>query len=364
MSENSQLSILHQWQSEPVEPPIFSACMVSPDRPEVQAWTVNHMRNQSIADQMEVILICQEPGDDPEAFAKEFLSGFRCWKIIQCEKTSSLADQHALAIEHATSPLVGLGEDHCQPDVFWAEELVKAYAEDEKIAGVSPEVCYANRNIWAMGSQLIDYTPWTGPAKAGDLKMVSTTNATYRRDLLIEIYGDKMPDMIRRGGHINEDMLGRGYRFVMHPASKCYHKNISRFGQFFALRFTIGRYNVVTEMGDAGLGKRLLIGLFSPLISLKRLAVLHKKLLFRGYPLGPKLSLGMTVGLVIDGWGRMLGAFCGKGTSLTDIYQLEFKREPRMHAHERNTDYVALYNPEHAKRPGYIDPVVPAEATG
>ncbi|MGB0768375.1 MAG: glycosyltransferase, partial [Phycisphaeraceae bacterium] len=331
---------------------------MSPDKPEVQAWTINHLRNQSIADQLEVVVICQEPGEDVRAFADEYLSGFHAWQIIQCEKTSSLAGQHALSIEHASAPLVALGEDHCQPDVFWAEELVKAYAEDDKIAGVSPEVCYANRQVWAMGSQLIDYTPWTGPAKPGDLKMVSVTNATYRRDLLVEIYGDKMADMVRRGGNICDDLRNRGYRFVMHPASKCYHKNISTFGQFFLLRFTIGRYNTANDLDGAGLGKRIVVGLLAPLLSLKRFAVLTKKLAFRGYPLSPKMLFGMAVGLTIDCLGSVLGAFCGKGSSLTDIYQLEFKREPRMHAYERERDYVAEYNPEVKDRPGYIDPVV------
>lgn len=361
MSQNSPLSIVNQWQRTSEDPaPVLTVCLMSPDRPEVQAWTINHVRNQSIADQLEVVIICQEPGDDPEAFAKEYLDGFRAWKIIQCEKTSSLADQHALSIEHASAPLVALGEDHCQPDVFWAEELVKAYAQDDQIACVSPEVCYANRQIWAMGSQLIDYTLWTGPAKPCDIKMISTTNASYRRDLLVELYGEKMPDMIRRGGNINQDLQARGYRMVMHPASKCYHKNISRFGQFFLLRFTIGRYNIACELEGASPIKRFIVGLIAPLMSLKMLAVLHKKLLFRGYPLNAKMSLGMTVGLLIDGLGRVLGAWFGKGTSLTDIYQLEFKREPRMHPSERGRDYVAEYNPEAAKRPGYIDPVVPA----
>jgi hypothetical protein len=337
--------------------PVLSVILMSPDTPATQASTVAHLRNQTIRDAIEVVLVCPSL-DGADAFAQRHLGDFLAYRFVPSPPTLSLAKQQAMGIAAATAPFVALGEDHCQPSPTWAEQIVKAFNRSDTYVGISPAVHVANDSMLAVASQLIDYTRWTAPVQAGEVPSISSSNATFRRDVILREYGEGLYEMIERGGAIHADLIAKGHRFYLEPEARVYHKNISRLGEVWSLRFNIGRFHAGAEADRAGWSgpRRLAMAAVALLMPIKRYLEINKKLLSRKYPLGPKVLVGLAIGLTMDGLGRVAGYASGEGDSLRQIYHAEFHREPRMHPCERNRNYVAENEPR-AVGPGYVDPL-------
>lgn len=334
--------------------PDLSVVLLSPDVLGTQKSTVTHLRNQTIRDRIEVVIV--SPSLEDRDAMEPLMDVFRAFRFVPSPPGASYAQQQAMGIRAATAPIVATGEDHCQPHPAWAEKLVEAFGRDEKIAGVSPAVCIANDSLLAVGSQLIDYLNWTAPVESGEVRYTSVTNTSYRRELIVREYGDDLHRWIARGGAIHDDLRSKGYRFWIEAEARCYHKNISRLPEVWRLRYNVGRFHAGTAAQDMPAAKRLLKVALTPLLPLARMAKVVKRLCGRRYPLTPRMLLGVWLGLLMDAAGQFMGYAFGPGHSAKALYAAEFHREPRMLPHERNRNYVAEYHPE-VRNAKYVEPV-------
>lgn len=344
-------------EASPGREPELSVILATPDVLSTQRSTVSHLRNQTVADRMEVIIVSPSLADADEM--APMMSGFLAYRFLPSPPTLSLAQQQAIGIHAARAPFVAVGEDHCQPHPRWAEKLIEAYRKPEGYAAVSPAVHVANESMLAVGSQLIDYLNWTAPVQSGELDYVSVTNASYRRDVILREYGDNLHQWIERGGAIYDDLRVKGHKFYLTAEAKCYHKNISTLQQAFLLRFNIGRFHAGQAAARMSLVQRLIKAILCvviPLTPLLRFAKVVKRLTARKYPLTPKMLLGVAIGLAFDAWGQFIGYTLGAGNTLRAIYDFEFHREPRMKPSERGKNWVAYHDPE-VRTAGYLEPV-------
>ena len=301
--------------------------------------TLRHLRAQTVANQIELILVA--PSDEAVADREPGeLEGFARVEIITVGPIDNVDHAAADGIHRATAPVVALVEDHAYPEPGWAAAMIAAHSGPW--AAVGSTMVNANpQNPLSWTNLLIAYGPWTDTmtdkmkgAEAQEEAVVEVDalpghNISYKRDVLVE-YGDALANALGRSGELPNALTKRGHRFALATGARLAHANPSLFSSTADLRFSAGRlYGAKrAEQGNWSPAQRLLYTLGGPLIPLVRFRRLRQELFGDGQrrEIAGRVQPALLLGLVLDGLGQMAGYAAGAGSTPDKLATFEMDR--------------------------------------
>lgn len=315
-------------------PTLLTVVLVAADRFETIRRTLAAVSAQTIAGQLEVLLVAPDAAGLAEVRPPD-VATFARFEPLYVGPIVDVDKAAAAALLKASSPVVALVEDHAYPEPAWAEAILRAH--EGPWAAVGSTVVNANPDSalsWV--NQLLAYGEWTEPLRGGE-GPVSRHNISFKRSWL-EAYDGCFEDQLGRGGGLLADLKRRGGRFWVERDARVRHLNPSRLEPTIELRLHGGR---LSAAGRASAERwpwwrRAAYAGASPLIPLVRLTRLLPKVL------GPNLRhrapgvLPLLIGaLLLDGLGQALGFAFGPGRAEGRMAAFEFRRDRHLTENDR-----------------------------
>ena len=305
--------------------PLLSVVVVT-DAYDTIRKTVRHLRAQTIADRIELVVVAREPEEALGLDAAE-LSELHSHQVVGVDDIQSLSWARAPGIRAAGAPIVALAESHCFPEPEWAERFLAAH--EHGWAAVGPAIVNANpASVVSWINLLIDYGPWLAPTRGGEIDDLPGHNSSYRRDLLLA-YGPNLEAMLEAETIMHEDMRARGHRLYQEPGALAAHLNVTRTASWIGERFQAGRRFASARSYKWPAWRRAAYAVGSPLIPLVRLRRLLGDVRrtgigrhFRGfgYPL-------LALALAVSAAGELVGYVLGSGDSMYELSRMELHKE-------------------------------------
>jgi hypothetical protein len=311
--------------------PKLSVVILTPDCYATIRRTMSLLRGQTIADDIEVIVVA--PSRECLADDRGELAGFD-HQVVEVGPFLSTTAARVAGIRRARSAVVALAEDHSFPAKNWAEQLVVSHHGPWAVVG--PAMGNANpRHAASWANLAIEYGSWLNPAPSGPADHLPGHNSAYKRDILLA-YGEDLEAMLEAETILHWDLGVKGYRLYLNGNAKTFHLNYTRFGPAVGLRFLGGRLFAAARARQWPIRKRIARGLSSPVIPFVRgrRILTDLRRVDRFWPFMPQIALLVALFLVADAIGEMFGYFFGSGQAVSRLTDLEFKRERFMKADE------------------------------
>lgn len=215
--------------------PELSAIVVVGNTRERAQLALESLYAQTIADQMEIIVIDLKTRDFPELS----VSSRTPTRYVTLGRDSTWAHARARATQMATAPVVAFIEDHCTADPGWAEALVRAHKEPWAAVGYAftnphPE-SYLSRAILAS-----EYGVWEHPTTSRQARVLPCGNVAYKRDLLLSL-NDELENMLTPDFVVHERFNSQGLPMYVESQAIVAHDNLVRLRHLFAASFMFCR---------------------------------------------------------------------------------------------------------------------------
>jgi GT2 family glycosyltransferase len=303
----------------------MSVVIVTPDCYETIGRTISHLREQTVPDQLELVIVGPTAGilDNHESE----LAGFGAIRIVETERMRSLAEANAAGAREASCPVVAFMEGHVYPDPSWAEALIEAHRHPWAVVG--PVVKNANPQSHISRSEmLIGYGPWLDPTPGGTVAHLPGHNSSYKRSILLE-YDDRLEALLEAESVLHWDLSAKGHRLYLEPAAKISHLNASLFPSMLRERLNSGRFFAATRARDWSPARRLIYAGSAPLIPLVRMWRILGHLRRSGGVHRLPLTMVPLVlfGLSLSAFGESMGYALGLGDSVEKGFDVQFHRE-------------------------------------
>jgi hypothetical protein len=303
--------------------PALSAIAVVPNKYEAIRRTMGHLRAQTIAEQIEIVLVASSRGqldvDESE------LAPFHSWQVVEVGNVGSIGSGFAAGIRRAKAPVVALTEDHSFPDARWAELLLDAH--HQPWAAVGPSMCNGNPNTmvsWADFYQA--YGAWTHPVSPGPIHHLPGHNSSYKQSVLLE-FGDRLEVLMEAENVLHGHLKAQGHGLLLESATCTAHLNFASWSAWIPARYYKGRQFASTWAHAWSWPRRLLFTAASPLFPWIRVWRVSRNAR-RSQPVGFLLRFlpVLVAGLLVEGLGQTLGYLTGPGNSIEKVAGYEFER--------------------------------------
>ena len=181
--------------------PALTVVLVAADGYAGVRRVVRHVRDQTIAGQIEVLLIAPDESDAAPFDAAE-TAGLHSSRVITTGGPIPDVDAAAAhGIRASAAPVVASVEDHAYPEPTWAAALLDAYrAPGGPWAAIGSTVCNANPGqslSWA--NLLLACGTWCEPVRRGPVGEVSQHNLSFRQAAIEPLF--ERPGRRRGGAH-------------------------------------------------------------------------------------------------------------------------------------------------------------------
>lgn len=322
--------------SESAIGPALSSILTTPDDYATIAKTMQYLRAQTIAEQMELVIVA--PRADRIHIPREDEATFHSVKIAEITEFGSLAVARAAGVAAASAPVVAFNEDHSFPEPGWAAALLAAHRRG--YAGVAPQMKNANPASTLSWAAL--FLHFGGAVEPGDgfetNHPQASHNMSYTRPALLEM-GDRLTELMLAELFLHEALRVRGHRFWVEPAAATRHINLSRLRPAIIHAWTGGRLygGLRREFGAWPLVRRIVYAGGSPLIPLLRLSRVLRLLrrTHTGRNLIPRVLPAMAMILTVHAAGEAVGYLFGVGTTRISYSEFETRRERHVRPEER-----------------------------
>lgn len=303
--------------------PALSAIVVIPDKFETVRKTLRCLQKQTVAKQMEIVIVT--PGPDGDIVEDE-LKAFHSWQIVPADKIRSISGGFTTGILKAKAPLVALTEDHSFPDINWAELFIKNHRQPW--AAVGPSMRNANPDnpvSWADFFQA--YGDWSQSLHSGEMRHLPGHNSCYKKDILLS-FGERLPVLMQAESILHRHLTAKGYKLFLEPDTCTSHQNFNSWAVWIPARYYAGREFAGTWATWWPWYRRLMFTVASPGIPFLRFARIQKNIKRNKIPrsLHRRLMPALIVGLLLDGIGQMVGYAFGIGIAAEKMVQYEFHR--------------------------------------
>jgi hypothetical protein len=314
--------------------PALSVIVVTPDRFARLRHTMEHLREQSAAGELEIVVVA--PSAASAEVDERELAGFFAYRMVETGATTSSAVRRAAGVRAASAPVIAFTEDHCLPEPGWARALIDAHRGPW--AAVGPAFLNGNpESLTSWVNLLIEYGPWVSPVEAGPRDHIPPHNSSYKRDLLLA-YGDQLDGLLEAETVLQWDLRSFGHELYLEPAARTRHYNISLPSPTVALRLAVGRMFGAARARGWPAARRAAYTAASPAIPLVRFARLVPiaSRCSDGRRIFPQVLAPLFGGLLLDGLGEALGYALGGGDSVARVTRFEYDRELFMRPAERS----------------------------
>lgn len=293
--------------------------------------TVRHLREQTIADRIELVIVAPGELDVDGAGLAELHSH----RLVPVGDIRSLSWARAPGIRAASAPIVALAESHCFPEPEWAERLLAAHGGEW--AAVGPAFLNANpRSVVSWVNLLLDYAPWLAPTQGGEMHDLPGHNSSYRKDVLLA-YGDRLETMLEAETIMHDDMRASGHRLYQEAGARAAHLNVTRTASWIGERFQTGRRFASARAHRWPAWRRVVYAAGSPLIPAIRFRRLLRDLARTGA--GAELRrygyVLLVLALVVSAAGELVGYAAGSGDSMYALSRIELHKERHVRGAER-----------------------------
>lgn len=310
------------WDQEHIAPAI-SAIVVIPDNYETVRRTMECMKAQTAAVQMEIVIVA--PSYQQLGLDESELTCFHSLHVVEYEGDRSISAWYVAGIRQANAPIIALTEDHSFPDANWAELLIAAHKGPWAIVGPSMR----NGNPYTMLSWADfynSYGEWAHPLVSGPVSHTPACNSSYKRDILLS-YGDRLEILMKAENILHRHLAAQGHEFMLESGTCTTHINFTSWSSWIPSRFHAGRLLTATWAYSWSLHQRLLFSIASPLIVLVRLWRIQRRISKRqSCSFLMRLMPIVFVGLLTEWFGQMLGFMIGSGNSAEKMASYEFHR--------------------------------------
>lgn len=318
--------------------PDLSVVVVTPNRFGQLRRTVRHLREQSAAHRVELVVVA--PDDDAVADHRPGeLDGFAGVEVVPVGTIPNVDKASAHGVRAARSSVVAMVEDHAFVQPGWAETIVRAHRSEHEVVGST--ILNANpHRMLSWVNILVAYGPWNEPDRSsGPIDCLPGHNVTYKRDALVD-YGAGLPAKLGRDGGLLDDLAARGARFGFASEAAIAHVNPSTLRSTVDLRFSAGRLYGATRAASEkwSPARRLLYTLGGPLIPAVRFKRFHDAYFGAGRrrEIAPRVFPALALGLVLDGLGQMAGYAAGPGGTVEKLATFEMDRLQHITPEERH----------------------------
>jgi len=310
--------------------PQLSVILPLPDGTDSSAQTMDALRAQSVADELQIVLVAPRKTIVNQRWFES--TEFADVKVVPIESMVSTAVARAAGIMAASAPLVVLAEDHSFPASDWAERFISAH--QGPWAAVGPAMANANpRRALSWANLAIEYGCWLDPVTSQTMDHLPGHNSCYKRDLLLA-YGENLPRMLEAESILHWDLRSNGHQLYLDATAKTFHQNYTRFRPSLYLRFLGGRLFAVARGRRWPILKRAVYGFSGPLIVLRRGYRILRDLqrIGRLNQFMPEMAFWLTIMLAADAFGEICGYLFGPGREIAVLSEMEFHRARFMKA--------------------------------
>jgi len=274
------------------------------------ARVVRHLGEQTIREQLELVIVCPSAGTlEPD---EQALRGFGAVLTVETGTIHPMSAARAAGVRAATAPVLFLGETHSFPSPGFAASLLVRHSEPWDV--VVPGLDNANMDgplSWA--AFLMDYGYWLRHLPEGETGFAPGWNVAYKRDALLEL-GARLDSALTSGDEVFSAFRARGRRFYFQPGAQIDHTNVSRSTKEWAdERYLSGLLVGANRRRRWPMYRSVLYALASPLIPvvlLWRMAVPVRAAL-RNKRLPPFTVPALLAGLVVRTLGEVVGYLAG-----------------------------------------------------
>jgi len=297
--------------------------------------TIYFLGRQTIKELLEIIIVTPLARElDPDTGD---LNQFGSYKIVETGVPVTIGKANTAGIRQASTNVVVMAEDHAFPEENWASALVTAH--QSPWAAVGPVVDNGNPgSLVSWADFLIGYGPWMAGGESGDVDFLPGHNSSYKRDILLE-YGAGLEAMMEAETVLHWDLKSKGFEIHLEEEAVIHHWNFSRLSSWLAAMYHGGRVFAGSRMreGHWTILRRLMYVAGSPLIPAVRFMRLYPKLTGTGKSFSGRLVLSLVIvpGLLLDGFGQMLGYAFGTGNAKSRLVQLEYDRSRHLNQADR-----------------------------
>jgi hypothetical protein len=284
--------------------------VVPVDRYEIVRDVVSHLRAQTAAERLELVLVTPSEAElGADANAADGLAAVRT--IETGEPLDYIFEARAVGVRASSAALVAFAETHCFPDPGWAEALIEAHRGPW--AAVGPAFGNANPGMVSWAGLALEYGPWLAPVGGGVVDDLPGHNSSYKRETLLG-YGDELGPMLEAEYVLHHDLRARGHRLLLEPAARTWHLNVSQPMMSLVQRFRSGRaFGGARARGWSG-ARRLAYAVAGPLIPAVRAPRVWRDLRRVG---GTRLALRalpfLIPALIADSAGQIVAYATGGG---------------------------------------------------
>ena len=312
--------------------PSLSVILATPGVYATIRKTIQHLLSQTIRHQLEVVIVATSRAH--LQLEDEELAPFCSSQVVELGSMRSIGNANAAGIRRAKAQIVALAEDHCFPDPQWAERLIAAH--QGPWAAVGPGVRNANPNTAVSWADLfIGYGPWLTPTPSREAEFLPGHNTSYKRDVLLE-YENQLDSMMQAETVLHWDLREKGHRLYMESAASVAHTNFSLWSSWIPAQFYNGRLFAGIRARQKPPSWRMAFTLGAPLIPAVRLWRIWAGLSSQELKVRFLRCLHtLTIGLVLDGVGQMIGYAIGVGNALEKVAQYEADRFQHIRKQDR-----------------------------
>ena len=316
--------------------PSIAAILVTLDGYATIATTLKYLRAQTIANQVELVLVAPKAKD--VHVPPEDVAALHSVTMTEVPDVKSLAVARMAGVRAASAPLVVFSEDHSFPEPGWAAALVDAHRRG--YAGVAPQMKNANPDSsLSAAAMYLHFGGAVEPDEGFETRYPAAShNMSFSRAALLEV-GDRLAELMLAEGFLHEELHRRGHRFWVEPNAVTRHVNMSRLRPALIHAWTGGRLygGLRGSFGAWPLLRRIVYAGGSPLIPLLRLRRVLPMLrrTQRGRDLIPRVIPPMAVILMVHAIGEAAGYLFGAGRTSVSYSSLETHRERYVRPGER-----------------------------
>jgi GT2 family glycosyltransferase len=303
--------------------PAISAIVVVPDKFDELKRTMQHLKNQTAAAQMEIVFVVKTRQQLPSDMSD--LVCFHSWCLIEMGNIKSIGNGFTAGIREAHAPMVALTEDHSFPDENWADAFISRHKGDYAVVGPSMRNGNpVNALSWADFYQA--YGEWVQPVAPGSPSHLPGHNSSYKRDILLSL-GNRLEDFMHAESVMHRHLVTLGYKLLVAPETCTSHYNFATWRDWIPSRYYTGRLYAAVWSRDWPAFRRYFFACASPLIPfirlwrIERIIRRHERL-----PEAIRLIPTLFAGLAIEGFGHMLGYTFGAGNAAEKAARYEFHR--------------------------------------